>query len=253
MNDLFAFFLLSMAINLGMFVPAFAFKTDKFTDISYSLSFIALSAVAYFQSTKNWVHTIALAMVAAWAVRLGGFLLYRIWKIKRDKRFDGMRESFRRFLGFWVLQGISVFVVLLSALSLWLKPDLQLNAYSLGGIYVFVVGLFIEATADWQKFGFNNKPKNKGKWIDSGLWKLSRHPNYFGEILVWVGMWLYVVPYMEGWELFIVLVSPLFIMTLLILVSGIPLLEKSADKKWGKDKAYQEYKKKTPVLVPFIK
>lgn len=244
---------LALVINLVMFVPAFLFKTDRLTDISYALSFIVLVAVAFLRSSLDNAHLLLLIAITVWAVRLGGFLLFRIWKIKRDKRFDGMRESFRRFLGFWVLQGISVFVVLLSALSLWLKPDLQLNAYSLGGIYVFVVGLFIEATADWQKFGFNKKPKNKGKWIDSGLWKLSRHPNYFGEILVWVGMWLYVVPYMEGRELFIVLVSPLFIMTLLILVSGIPLLEKSADKKWGKVKAYQEYKKKTPVLVPFIK
>jgi steroid 5-alpha reductase family enzyme len=142
---------------------------------------------------------------------------------------------------------------MLSSLVLWQQEELVLDVVSLGGLYVFTLGLLTETVADLQKYRFNNQPKNKGKWIDSGLWKYSRHPNYLGEIVVWVGVWLFVLPYLEGVNMYVVAISPLYIAGLLIFGSGIPILEKSADKRWGKDKKYQEYKKKTPVLVPFVK
>jgi steroid 5-alpha reductase family enzyme len=252
MNELLLFLGLSLAINIAMFVPAFLFKTDKLTDISYSVTFIVLSLLAFGGSDQSNPHFLTLLFVSVWALRLGGFLLYRIWNQKRDKRFDGMRENFFKFLNFWLLQGVSVFVVLIAALVFWTVDSPVLTTVSWLGALIFGAGLLIEATADIQKYRFSQRKSTKGTWIDEGLWAASRHPNYLGEIMVWSGLYLFVLPSLSGWQIVIALLSPIFISSLLLFVSGVPLLEKSADKKWGKQKDYQNYKKAVPVLVPTI-
>ena len=252
METLAFYFALALGINLAMFVPAFIFKTDRLTDISYALSFIVLASVAFLNSSLNDAHLVLLVAITVWAVRLGGFLLFRIWKIKRDKRFDDKRDNFVKFLAFWVLQGISVFIVLVSSLLVFDTPDIKLTLLSYFGLAVFAVGLLLEATADIEKYRFNSNPQNKGKWIATGVWGRSRHPNYLGEMLVWIGLYIFGIPVLPLSGLVIGLVSPLYIIVLLLFVSGIPLLEKAADAKWGKDKKYQEYKKHTPALLPKI-
>lgn len=254
MNDLLLAAIFAIGINLVMFVPAFIWKTDKLTDISYALSFIALMVFGLLRTDITPEKILIAACVVAWAIRLGSFLLARIWHIKYDKRFDGMRENFRRFLQFWLLQGVSVFIISLAVL-LFLASDntLTLPWWSYLGIAIFLKGLIIEATADIQKFAFTNDPKNKGKWIDTGLWSKSRHPNYFGEMLVWTGLYVFAAGALSGWELLIGLASPLFIICLLLFVSGVPPLEKGADKRWGDNPKYQAYKKRTPLLIPFVK
>lgn len=246
------YFALALAINIAMFVPAFIFKTDRFTDISYALSFIILAVIAFFNSTQDGAHIILLIAVCAWALRLGGFLLFRIWRIKRDKRFDGMREKFGKFLGFWLLQGVSVFIILVSSLLIFNTPAVELGSFSLLGIAIFVAGLVLESVADVQKYRFNADPKNKGKWIASGVWSRSRHPNYLGEMCVWIGLYIFGMQILNVPDKLIALISPVYIVGLLLFVSGVPLLEKAADARWGKDKKYQEYKKNTPVLLPKI-
>jgi steroid 5-alpha reductase family enzyme len=128
----------------------------------------------------------------------------------------------------------------------------KLNALTWTGVAVFLAGLCIEAVADKQKFAFNSLKQNKGKWIDTGIWRASRHPNYLGEMLVWWGMFMVVLASLSGVNILWAALSPLYIMSLLLFVSGVPLLEKSADKKWGKDKAYKLYKNEVPVLVPTL-
>ncbi|MFP4656189.1 MAG: DUF1295 domain-containing protein [Candidatus Woesearchaeota archaeon] len=103
----------------------------------------------------------------------------------------------------------------------------------------------IESFSDFQKLTFKKQPKNKGRFIKSGLWKYSRHPNYFGEILCWIGVYVFCGVWMWG------LISPIFITTMLLFVSGIPLLEKKADEKWGGSREYQKYKHETPILIPW--
>ncbi|MAZ41069.1 hypothetical protein CL654_03045 [bacterium] len=242
-------FLVALGINLVMFVPAFIFKTDKLTDLSYGLSFLIVAWILYAQSDMGLGKVILLFMISLWAIRLSTYLFIRIRKIKKDKRFDGMRESFVRFLKFWVLQGVSVWMVLLPSILYFSSKDAELVTLSFVGIVLWGVGLLIETIADYQKYSFINKEENKRKWIESGLWKYSRHPNYFGEILHWVGIFVFTYPALMGIDVLIGTVGPLYIALLIIFVSGIPLLEKQADARWGNDSNYQNYKKKTSVLV----
>lgn len=241
--------LLSLVINLAMFLVAFALKSDKLTDISYALSFIAVAVVVFTNGRRGMGHALLLAMITVWGVRIGGFLLYRVVKKGKDSRFDGVRENFRKFGTFWLGQAVTVWVLLIPALMAFHSP-LQLSPLGIIGCIVWAVGLAVEALADYQKYVFSRQPSNKGKWIATGIWRYSRHPNYFGEILVWVGIYIFTLQALSVPQALNGLVSPVVITLLLCFVSGIPPLEKSADKKWGHLPAYQEYKKRTSLLVP---
>ena len=163
-----------------------------------------------------------------------------------------MRSNFKAFGRFWVLQAVTVWVVMLPVVLTLFKANESalFGKLSAIGVLVWALGLSIETVADLQKFEFSAEPKNAGKWIETGLWQYARHPNYFGEILVWIGVYIFTLSVLSGWEVIIAAVSPLFITVLLLKVSGVPILEKSADKRWGKQPAYQAYKKRTNVIVP---
>jgi steroid 5-alpha reductase family enzyme len=238
----------SIAINLFMFFPAFIFKTDKLTDISYAITFILVAFVGYVFSQKSATQLFLSIIVVVWALRLGAFLFIRINKMKRDIRFDGIRDKFFIFLRFWLLQGITVFIVLVPCILFWDQTATQINWLSGFGIIIFAAGLLIESVADIQKNRFRNSQIKT--WIDVGLWRTSRHPNYLGEIMLWIGVYIFVIPSLTPTNALIALVGPLYIAVLIIFVSGIPLLEKAADKKWGSEKGYQQYKSKVPVLLP---
>ncbi len=248
MEPLLFAFLITMLIQLLMFIPAFLFKTDKLTDMSYGLTFIIL--VLLFVKDLSLPKLLLGAMIIIWAVRLITYLFIRIRKIQKDKRFDGIRENFLKFLGFWTLQGVSVFLIMICSL-LYFDSVAVFSSLSIIGLFIWLSGLLIEGIADYQKFTFNNNPKNKGKWISSGVWKYSRHPNYLGEIMCWVGIYVFSFTSLSQINKLIALISPVFITFLLLFVSGIPILEKKADEKWGKDKKYLQYKKKTSVLIPY--
>ncbi|NTV23036.1 MAG: DUF1295 domain-containing protein [Nanoarchaeota archaeon] len=245
MDYLFFSFLVTILIQMLGFIIAFMKKTDKLTDMFYGLGFIVLAGYWFFQGQHDLFRTLLFFMIILWAIRLSVFLFIRISKIKKDDRFDAMRQSFFRFGGFWLLQAVAIFVISLSFVIALQKKDMQVAALSAFGLCVWVSGFIIEGISDYQKFKF--KQANSG-FIKTGLWKYSRHPNYFGEILCWVGVYIYCVPLFFGLE-HLAIVSPVFIASLLIFVSGIPILEKNADIRYGKDKQYLEYKKKTSVLI----
>lgn len=243
--------IISLVIQVFLFVPAYLLKTDKLTDLSYSLTFVILAGLMFVRSDQDILKLILFLMITAWGFRLGYYLVKRIWKIGKDKRFDEIRIDLKKFLGFWLFQGAVVPLILLPSMYFF-NSDPEPSFVLILGHIVWLFGFLIETFSDIQKYNFINNPKNKGKWVDTGLWKISRHPNYFGEILCWVGIYIFTFTSLYGNQKLIALVSPLTISVLLLFVSGIPMLEKNADKKWGSNKNYQKYKKETAVLVPYI-
>ena len=243
-------FVIALALNGAFFAVAAARRTDVVTDLSYSLTFALLAVVLPLTGAREPSQLIASLLVLLWAIRLGGYLFRRILRMKVDHRFDAMRDKPLRFARFWLLQAVSVAVIMLPVSYLLDRSGAPgLGAWAVAGAAVWLGGLLIEAVADAQKSAFRSKDENRGRFIASGLWRYSRHPNYFGEILVWWGVFLYAVPFLEG-AAFAVVVGPVFITVLLLFVSGIPLLERSADDKYGDDPAYRDYKRRTSILVP---
>ncbi len=243
-------FIASFVIQVSFFAFAASFKTDKVTDISYSLGFTVLTLVILFTNKAFALPQILAALfVILWAARLGTYLLTRILKTGTDARFDDKRGNFVKFLSFWILQALAVWLILMPvSVLLSLKNVGPLHIVSIIGALLWAIGFIIEIISDAQKFSFKNKKENANKWIQSGLWKYSRHPNFFGEVLLWWGVFIFVLPYLTG-ALYVTVIGPLAITLLLLFVSGIPLLEQSAEKKYGDDKAYQEYKKSTSIFI----
>jgi steroid 5-alpha reductase family enzyme len=250
LSTIFLYLLIALGINTALFLVAYSFKSDKLTDISYALSFLALD-VAIIVNTKR-PHAygfILFLMVALWAVRIGGFLLIRVLHVGKDRRFDEMRGSFTRFGKFWLGQALTAWILMLPVAFAQSRGG-RVTVLALAGLAVWALGVLIEAAADYQKYMFKLSPVNKNQWIQTGLWKYARHPNYFGEILTWVGIYIYCLGALSLAEKILGLSSPVLISALLLFVSGVPLLEKSADKRWGALPEYQAYKAKTRLLIP---
>jgi steroid 5-alpha reductase family enzyme len=242
--------LIALAVNAAFFAIAATRKTDVVTDLSYSLSFAVLAIVLPFVGAREAVQLIASLLVLVWAVRLGVYLFRRILRIKVDHRFDEMRDRPLRFARFWLLQAISVAVIMLPVSYLLGRNAAPgFGVWAITGMAVWLIGLVLEAVADAQKSAFKEKSQTRGRFITTGLWRYSRHPNYFGEMLVWWGLFVYAVPFLHG-AAFAVVIGPVFITLLLLFVSGIPLLERSAEAKYGDDPDYREYKRRTSILVP---
>jgi steroid 5-alpha reductase family enzyme len=241
---------LAFLIQWLAFIPAFWLQTEKFFDLTGSITYISVISVAAFLSAGLDARSILLwALVVIWATRLGTFLFRRIRKAGKDDRFDDIKPSFIRFLNVWTIQGLWVTFTMAAALiAITTTNHKPLDFFAIIGLLVWVIGFSIEVAADAQKSRFNANPENKGKFIQTGLWSRSRHPNYFGEIVLWVGVAVIALPVLQGWQ-WIALISPIFVTLLLTRVSGIPLLEKKADQKWGGQEDYEAYKQNTPVLM----
>ena len=240
-------------INGLGFVLAYLLQTDKFTDILYSLSFIALVISAIdFRIGLRGAHLVIALMVVIWAIRLGSYLFARIKKMGRDERFDDMRPSAVSFLGFWLLQTLSVIVIGLPVIIALANDSEQVSSITMLGAGVWALGLLIESVADRQKSTFRSDPGNMGKFIRTGLWRYVRHPNYLGEIIVWTGVFISCIPFLDGPE-WVAIISPLWIFILLRYISGIPLLEATAKEKYGASVEYKQYTESTGRLVPRIK
>ena len=233
------------------FIPAFKAQTEKFYDLTGALTYISITLLLVLLTPGVDARGLLLAaMVVAWAARLGSFLFRRVSRHGKDDRFDEIKPSFLRFLNTWTIQGLWV---VLTAAAAWIAMTsatrVALDWWALAGFVVWAAGFGIEIVADNQKGRFKADPANEGKFISTGLWSKSRHPNYFGEIVLWIGVLLIAIPVLEGWQ-WVALLSPVFVALLLIKASGIPLLEKKADSKWGGQADYEAYKKNTPVLIP---
>ena len=245
---------MAFSIQWIAFVPAVLKKTEKFFDLIGSITYllVILLSLALVPEADLRSYLLA-AMVCIWAGRLGSFLFIRIHKAGSDQRFDKLKNSFVQFIGAWTLQGLWVTFTVAAALAgiTSAKPE-PIGALALFGTLIWLTGFLLEAIADHQKSAFKKDPENRDSFIQSGLWSISRHPNYLGEIILWVGVSIVAIPVLQGWQ-WAMLSSPFFVALLLIRVSGIPLLEKKADEKWGGQSDYESYKKKVAVLVPKIR
>ena len=242
---------LAFIIQWIIFIPAYMFQTEKFFDLTGSLTYITVATIALIFSKSMDVRSILLwALVIIWASRLGTFLFGRIRKAGKDDRFDEIKPSFIRFLNVWTIQGLWItFTASAALVAITTATRKGLDAFAVIGFLLWIFGFAFEVIADSQKSRFNADPNNKGNFIQTGLWARSRHPNYFGEIVLWIGIAIIALPVLHGWQ-WVAMISPLFVTLLLTRVSGVPLLEKKADKKWGGQDTYETYKKNTPVLVP---
>lgn len=233
------------------FIPAYVRQTEKFFDLTGSLTYSSMVTLAVLLSDGADARAILLtALVVVWALRLGSFLFTRVKKAGKDDRFDEIKPSFIRFLNVWTVQALWVTFTMAAALvAITTTTRKPLDGFAIAGLLIWGFGFAFEVVADLQKSRFRANPDNKGKFIQTGLWSRSRHPNYFGEIVLWVGVAIIALPVLQGWQ-WIALISPVFVTLLLTRVSGIPLLEKKADEKWGGQEDYEAYKKQTPVLIP---
>ena len=242
---------LAFVLQWLAFVPAYLRQTERFYDLTGSVTYLSVTALAIGLGPAVDARALVLAgVVVVWAARLGSFLVRRIHQAGKDDRFDAIKPSFVRFLTAWTVQGLWVSLTAgaaLAALTTRVRAPLEPLAWL--GLAVWLLGFVVEAVADRQKRQFRADPANRGRFIQHGLWAWSRHPNYLGEIVLWLGVALIAAPVLRGWQ-HVTLVSPLFVFVLLTRVSGVPLLERKADATWGGQPDYEAYKARTPVLVP---
>ncbi len=243
--------LFAFIIQWILFIPAYLFQTEKFFDISGSFTYIFVITytlcLSYNSSGINYGNILLSSFIIIWAIRLGSFLFFRIKKDGEDKRFRSIKPSPTRFFMTWSLQGMWVSICSACALA-GIANGIIVNSLFYFGAFIFVLGFIVEIIADNQKTKFRKDPANKDKFIDSGLWSYSRHPNYLGEITLWLGVSIMSLSSLTGWQL-ITLVSPIFTYVLLVYISGIRILEARGKKKWGHLDSYKDYVKETPTLL----
>ena len=246
-------FLISIAVLIQflIFLPSFIFKTEKFYDLTGSLTYIAVTSIAYFSvDNPTATDTILYLYVIIWAGRLGIFLFRRINKDGKDERFDKAKKKFFWFLQYWMGQAAwVVFTAGASVLAILSPIETELDIIAFIGIFLWWSGFLIEVIADYQKRKFRETSDPKTEFISNGLWARSRHPNYFGEITLWIGMAVLSLSSLSGIEYVTAIVSPIFVYLLLIKAEGVPLLERIAEERYGDLPEYQQYKENTPVFM----
>ena len=234
-----------------IFIPTYIFETEHYFDLTGSLTYVSVMLLAVLFTVDISLRDVLLALfVWIWAFRLGSFLFIRVKKAGSDGRFDLMKKDFWWFLMTWTIQGLWVFLTLAMALAaITSESKMAIDIFAIVGTLIWIFGFSIEVIADQQKTNFKDDPANKDKFITVGLWSWSRHPNYFGEMVLWIGIALIAFPVLIGWQL-VALISPIFVIFLLTRISGVTMLESRGYKKWGDDEEYKNYIKNTSVLIP---
>ncbi|XP_005105370.1 uncharacterized protein LOC101846158 [Aplysia californica] len=252
-NNLAICAIVTVAMQFSFFLIACTCKFDKVTDFAGGTNFVVLAVLTFgLAETFEYRQILVTVFIVVWGLRLSGYLLYRIIKIGEDNRFDDKRDNCLKFAGFWVFQAFWVFTVSLPVIFINAPITADRSDYVTPqdgvGIVLFSVGLLTETVADLQKFSFRNNPANRGQWCATGLWHFSRHPNYFGEICVWLGVFIISTSILEDGQWAAVL-SPIFTISILLFLSGIPLLEQKSDERYRSNADYVAYKNRTSPLV----
>ena len=237
------------AIQIIVFIPSFIFRTEHYYDLTGGITYISTVVMALIlKNSYQGIDLISLllgSMVIIWATRLSSFLFLRVKKSGEDVRFKKIKHSFSWFLMTFMLQGMWVFMCIFPALIVISSFNSEINNYAIVGSIVWLFGFLFEIIADNQKSNFNKF--NKGEFISNGLWSITRHPNYFGEFILWLGITIASLGYIDNYK-YVLLLTPIFVYLLLTRVSGVNLLEDIGEKRWGNSKEYQKYKEKTPLF-----
>ena len=235
------------------FIPSWIYQTEHYFDLTGSITYLsALGTAAILHPALDTRGLVLCLLVAIWAIRLGSFLFARVKRAGGDSRFDPIKINFFRFLLTWTLSGTWVYVTMAAGLAAVTSAEsIGLDAFFAAGLALWLAGFAFEVTADTQKTRFRADPANEGKFISSGLWSISRHPNYFGEIVLWIGIAVIAFPALSGWQ-FVTLISPVFVIFLLTRVSGINMLERAGKQRWSDNPDYRAYLNATPALVPYV-
>lgn len=242
---------LAFGLNWLVYVPSALARTEHYYDLTGGLTYLSVTGLAVVLSQPlDLRSTLVVGMVSIWAIRLAGFLFVRVKRVGKDIRFDSVKTKPSTFLVWWTLQALWVLTTMAAALAIVTGGE-RISMSWLGwiGFGVWLFGFTVEVVADAQKSSFKNDPVNHGQFIRTGLWAWSRHPNYFGEIVLWTGVAIMAIPVLTGWQ-YATLISPVFVSFLLMKMSGVPLLERKADERWGGQEDYEAYKAATPVLIP---
>ncbi|MDA8861864.1 DUF1295 domain-containing protein [Gammaproteobacteria bacterium] len=245
---------IAFALQWLAFIPAYVFQTEKFYDLMGSITYLSvmwfsLASTSEQFTALNGANIAIVLLITLWALRLGTFLFMRIHKDGEDKRFRSIKPSATQFFMTWTLQGLWVSMCSMCALTaISSETGVVMNTLFYIGLGLFIYGFCIEIIADNQKSKFRSIPENKDKFITTGLWAKSRHPNFFGEIVLWAGIAVMSFSSLHGLQ-YLTLISPVFTYLLLVYVSGVRMLEARADKKWGQNEEYVKYKSKTSVLM----
>ena len=247
----FSLILLIFIIQWLAFVPACVFKTERFYDLVGGLTYTLVILITLFATDySHWRSALLTLLIVIWSLRLGMFLFLRIRATGADSRFEQIKVSPKRFFIAWTLQAVWISFTASAAIMAMTSPlTAGVSFIAMLGLVLWVVGFSMEVVADQQKLRFRQNPANANRFINTGLWSFCRHPNYTGEIMLWLGIALIALPVLEGWRL-LALLSPVLVASLLIKGSGIPLLERAAEAKWGDSEDYQHYKANTPRLFP---
>ena len=242
---------LAFAIQWLLFIPAWLARTERFFDLAGSATFLVVAAAAILSAGETGTPAGLIAlMVGVWAVRLGLFLSRRIRRAGTDARFTRLKGNFAMFLMTWTMQGLWVSLSFAPGIAAIVSTSpAGTDGWLLAGALIWAVGFAIEVVADEQKRRFRLDPGNADRFITTGLWACSRHPNYFGEILLWCGIAIAAVPALQGWQ-YATLLAPVLIWLQLTRISGVPMLEAGARERWGDDPDYRRYRERTPALVP---
>ena len=237
-----------------IFIPSYIYQTEHYFDLIGSISYISIVLFTFLALNNLDVRSILIGLlIMVWAVRLGSFLFIRVKRDGKDNRFTVMKTKFWWFLFTWTIGGLWVFITMAAGLAAMTSAKVvPLGWFALIGIFLWLEGFLVEVVADHQKTRFRSKKENQGRFINEGLWSFSRHPNYYGEITLWLGIAFIAFPVLQGWQL-LTLISPVFVYILLTRISGVTMLERRADKKWGDDPEYQRYKETTSSLIPMFK
>ena len=246
---------ISYLIHWIVFIPSYLQKTEKFYDFTGMIAYLSIIGFALYQKkqilgTIDFDSMLIGILISVWTLRLGMFLFYRVFKVGEDDRFEAVKTSASRFFIWFTVSGLWVSLTSIAAINI-LTTKIDHNNYYFVylGALVWLFGFLFEVISDYQKMKFKNIPENKNKFIDTGLWSLSRHPNYFGEIILWIGIFIITLPSISGID-YITIISPIFVYFLLNKISGINLLEIKAQKRWGDLESYKAYRSKTPQLIP---
>eukprot|EP00927_Polykrikos_kofoidii_P057740 TRINITY_DN51928_c0_g1_i1.p1 TRINITY_DN51928_c0_g1~~TRINITY_DN51928_c0_g1_i1.p1 ORF type:complete len:296 (+),score=25.31 TRINITY_DN51928_c0_g1_i1:76-963(+) len=249
---------LACGINWLVFLlHAWPQNSEKFFDATGSITYFAMVCTGLFLagvSHREFRQIVNPVMVLIWCIRLGSYLFARIVQDGKDSRFDEFKKSTLRFLSVWTIQALWCFLVASPALVVVSSPACSKSSSwpDFVGWGLWSLGFLFEVVADRQKDAFRRDPVNRGQFITVGLWAYSRHPNYFGEITMWVGLCITGSSCFQDFQ-WLAWLSPVITWILLMKVTGVPLLEEKGEQKWGHEPAYKWYMQNTPCIVSALR